>query len=58
MKIKNVRYTVEYYACTVWDDPYSDRKTFDTEEEALAFIHELSKDPPCQSGFLHHYRRN
>lgn len=45
MKIKNVSYTVEYYAHTVWDDPYSDRKTFDTEEEALAFIHELSKDP-------------
>lgn len=51
MKIKNVRYTVEYYGHTVWDDPYSDRKTFDTEEEALAFIHELSKDPLINRAF-------
>ena len=51
MKIKNIRYTVEYYACTIWDDPYSDRKTFGTKEEALAFIHELSKDPLVSRAF-------
>lgn len=51
MKIKNVSYTVEYYAHTVWDDPYSDRKTFDTKEKALAFIHELSRDPLVSRAF-------
>ena len=51
MKIKNVRYTVVYYACTIWNDPYSDRKTFDTKEEAMAFIHELSKDPLVSRAF-------
>lgn len=45
MKIKNVRYIVEYYARTNWDNYYSERKPFDIENEALAFIKELSKNP-------------
>lgn len=51
MKIKNVRYTVEYYARNIWDDPYSDRKTFDTKEKAIEFINKLSKDPLVDRAF-------
>ena len=45
MKIKDTRYTVDYYARTIWDTYYSERKSFDTEAEALAFIQELSENP-------------
>lgn len=45
MEVKNTRYTVEYYAQTIWDNYYSDRKSFDSENEAFAFIQELSKNP-------------
>lgn len=45
MEIKNTHYTVEYYARTIWDRYYSERKPFDTETEALAFIQELSENP-------------
>lgn len=45
MEVKDTRYTVEYYARTIWDNYYSERKPCDSENEALAFIQELSKNP-------------
>lgn len=45
MEVKDTRYTVEYYARTNWDKYYSERKPCDSENEALAFIQELSKNP-------------
>lgn len=45
MEVKSIRYIVEYYARTNWDNYYSERRPFDTEVEALAFIQELSKNP-------------
>ncbi len=52
MEIYETRYVVEYYAKTIWGDYFSERKPFDTENEALAFIiHKLSKDPLVNRAF-------
>ena len=45
MEIKSIRYTVEYYSQTIWDEYFSDRRSFNTESEALAYIQELLKNP-------------
>ena len=45
MEIKSTRYTVEYYSRTIWDEYFSDRRSFNTELEALAYIQELLKNP-------------
>ena len=41
MEVKSTRYTVEYYSRTIWDEYFSDRRSFNTEPEALAYIQEL-----------------
>ena len=43
MEVKSTRYTVEYYSRTIWDEYFSDRRSFNTEPEALAYIQELLK---------------
>ena len=45
MEVKSTRYTVEYYSQTIWDEYFSDRRSFNTESEALAYIQELLKNP-------------
>ena len=45
MEVKSTRYTVEYYSRTIWDEYFSDRRSFNTEPEALAYIQELLKNP-------------
>ena len=45
MEVKSIRYTVEYYSQTIWDEYFSDRRSFNTESEALAYIQELLKNP-------------
>lgn len=45
MEVKSIRYIVEYYARTNWDNYYSERRPCDSENEALVFIQELSKNP-------------
>lgn len=45
METKNPTYTVEWSGKTIWDDYFSDRKTFDHENKALSFIiNELAND--------------
>lgn len=46
MEVKNITYTVEWSGKTIWDDYFSDRKTFDDKDEALAFLYnDLADDP-------------
>ena len=45
MEVKSIRYTVEYYSRTIWDEYFSDRRSFNTEPEALAYIQELLENP-------------
>lgn len=45
MEIKRVRYSVEWSGKTIWDDYFSDGKSFDDEAKAIAFIKDvLAKD--------------